>query len=75
MNLDLATWSLDEVTQALNHSGYSADDIYTAEYVKTLNDKQEAIFRITYPDDYTDGGIGCGNVYIFIKDGKIQADY
>lgn len=73
-NLAIYQWTKDNLIELLNHCGYSGDDIISAEYVDTTNHSSK--FRISYPDDYEDDGIGHGFVYVFIDAaGSLAADY
>lgn len=71
-NTDLTKWSAKELIDLLAESGYNSDDIISA-YYKQTNSSGQVVFNIDYEN--LDGEIESGNVYVFIRDGKLVADY
>jgi hypothetical protein len=72
MIYDISKWSTEQLVDLLNHSGYSSDDIVSCYYKQTLSEGH-IVFNIDYEN--LDGELESGNVFVFIRDGKLVAEF
>ena len=72
MNYDFTTWTTENLVDLLNYSGYNEDGIISA-YYKDTTSLGQVTFNIDYEN--VDGEIESCNVYVFIKNGKLQAEF
>ena len=72
MKPDFTKWTTEDLTWLMENSGYGADDVISAYYRRTT-DTGKAVFNIDYEN--LDGDIESGQVYVFIRNGKLQAEF
>ena len=72
INTDFTKLTTENIVDLLTESGYGGDDIIST-YYKDTNSLGQLTFNIDYEN--LDGEIESGNIYIFIKNGKLVAEF
>ena len=74
MKFNLNEWTVEDLQDALDKSGYFVDNLVSVTFAG-MNKHNQGMFDITFEDEYTDE-IDKGRVFVYFDcDGVLTADF